>query len=48
VLNVEEGEATCLLYAWVKDLHINNVTFELDSKRVVDRHHNNKIYEADF
>jgi len=35
---VEEGEAMDLLYAlrWIKELQINNVTFNLDPKRIAD------------
>jgi ribonuclease HI len=38
ISSVEEGETTSLLIAlrWVKDLEIENVDFELDSKKVVD------------
>lgn len=37
LLNDAEGEALGLLHAliWVKEQHINNVTFELDSKRII-------------
>jgi len=38
ILKVDEGEALGVSYAirWLKDLRINNVTFVLDYKRVVD------------
>jgi hypothetical protein len=38
LLDVSEGEAIGLLYAirWAKVQYLNNVIFELDSKRVVD------------
>jgi hypothetical protein len=32
----------------VKDLHLNSVVFELDSKRVVDKFNNNRIDESVF
>jgi len=43
ILKVDEGEDLGILFAirWLKDLHINNVIFELDSKRVVDSFHSN-------
>ncbi|GAU39132.1 hypothetical protein TSUD_23110 [Trifolium subterraneum] len=50
ILDVDTGEALGLLSAlkWVKDLHLNNVVFELDSKRVVDKFNNNMIDESVF
>jgi len=50
VLKVDEGEALGLLLAirWLKDFPINNVIFELDSKKVVDGYHNNGKDEYDF
>ncbi|GAU38731.1 hypothetical protein TSUD_208420 [Trifolium subterraneum] len=48
ILDVDTGEALGLLSAlkWVKDLHLNSVVFELDSKRVVDKFNNNMIDES--
>ncbi|GAU17355.1 hypothetical protein TSUD_232310 [Trifolium subterraneum] len=50
ILDVDTGEALGLLSAlkWVKDLHLNSVLFELDSKRVVDKFNNNMIDESVF
>jgi hypothetical protein len=38
ILDVDTREALGLLSAmkWMRDLHLNNVVFELDSKRMVD------------
>jgi hypothetical protein len=33
---------------WLKDFHINNVIFELDSKKVVDSYHSNRRDESNF
>jgi len=50
ILKVDVGESLGLLSAirWLKDLHINNVVFESDSKRVVDSFHSNRKDEYDF
>jgi ribonuclease HI len=48
ILDVDIGEALGLLTAmkWMRDLHLNNVVFELDSKRVVDNFKNNRRDES--
>jgi phosphosulfolactate synthase (CoM biosynthesis protein A) len=47
---VDTGEALGLLIAkkLVKDLQLNNVMFELDSKHVVYNFNNNRIDESIF
>jgi ribonuclease HI len=50
ILDVDTGEALGLLSAmkWMRDLHLNNVVFELDSKRVVDSFKHNRRDESVF
>lgn len=50
LLDVPEGEAIGLLYAirWAKELNLNNITFELDSKRVVDSFHSTRNDVSDL
>jgi ribonuclease HI len=33
---------------WIRDLHLNNVIFELDSKNVVNNFNNNNIDDFEF
>jgi hypothetical protein len=50
ILEVDTGEALSLLSTkkWVKDLQLNSMMFELDSKHVVDNFNNNRIDESFF
>lgn len=50
ILKVDECEALGLLLAirWLKELNINNVIFELDSKKVVDSYHSNRRDQSDI
>ncbi|MCH93703.1 cytochrome P450, partial [Trifolium medium] len=45
LLDVDVGESMGLLSAvtWVKELHLNSVVFELDSKHVVDSFNRNEL-----
>lgn len=50
MINVDEGETLELLYAlrWINELQINNMIFELYSKRVVDNFNSRKRDEYNF
>jgi ribonuclease HI len=50
ILEVNTNEVLGLLSAkkWVKDLQLNSMMFELDSKHVVDNFNNNRIDESFF
>ena len=50
LLDVDEGEAMGLLFAlrWVKELQLNNVSFEFDCKRMVDNFNCDRNDESDF
>jgi len=50
LVDVTEGEAIGLLYAirWATEQNLNNVIFELDSKRVVDSFHSTRNDVSDL